>query len=135
MRARFQRPNDSSQATSAGASNHPDRWTQLQQVRPKSGAGTLSARHQQRDTASTRLKPEYAGNRVDHGPTAKWNATSGLAAAARNPVANDLASARLSSRCVAFESRRQHFRSTLARRSTRSATTCRSRPTWRDATT
>src|SRR5436190_4621474 len=79
-------PNDSSQATVGGAVNHPDNGVSFNKY-AEAVQGTLTRVISSRTL--NELKVGYAGNRWIMDPTAKWNATSGLAAA-RNPVANDL---------------------------------------------
>src|SRR5919204_3043961 len=79
-------PNDSSQATVGGAINHPDNGVSFNKY-AESVQGTLTRVISSRTL--NELKVGYAGNRWIMDPTAKWNATTGLAAA-RNPVANEL---------------------------------------------
>ena len=79
-------PNDSSQATVGGAVNHPANAVRFNKY-AEAVQGTLTRVINSRTL--NELKAGYAGNRWLMDPTAKWNATTGLAAA-RNPVANDL---------------------------------------------
>ncbi|HEY3157855.1 MAG TPA: carboxypeptidase regulatory-like domain-containing protein [Vicinamibacterales bacterium] len=79
-------PNDSSQATVGGAVNHPDNGVSFDKY-AEAVQGTLTRVISSRTL--NELKAGYAGNRWIMDPTAKWNATTGVATA-RNPVANDL---------------------------------------------
>jgi hypothetical protein len=79
-------PNDSSQATVGGAINHPDNGVSFNKY-AEAVQGTLTRVISSRTL--NELKLGYAGNRWIMDPTAKWDATTGLAAG-RNPVANDL---------------------------------------------
>ena len=77
-------PIDGTQATVGGATNHPTNVVKFDKY-AEAVQGTLTRVIS--NSAVNELKLGWAANHWDQGPTAKWTATTGLAAA-RNPVAN-----------------------------------------------
>jgi hypothetical protein len=78
-------PNDGSQTTVGGATNHPANAVKFDKY-AEAVQGTLTRVISNRTI--NELKLGWAANHWDQGPTANWSATTGLAAA-RNPVANE----------------------------------------------
>jgi len=78
-------PNDGTQTTVGGATNHPANAVKFDKY-AEAVQGTLTRVISNRTI--NELKLGWAANHWDQGPTANWNATTGLAAA-RNPVANE----------------------------------------------
>jgi len=78
-------PNDGTQTTVGGATNHPANAVRFDKY-AEAVQGTMTRVISNRTI--NELKLGWAANHWDQGPTANWNATTGLAAA-RNPVANE----------------------------------------------
>ena len=78
-------PNDGTQTTVGGATNHPANAVKFDKY-AEAVQGTMTRVISNRTI--NELKLGWAANHWDQGPTATWNATTGLAAA-RNAVANE----------------------------------------------